>query len=294
MSKKSGWVPTRDLTALADLCLQWNKGRFYEILWEYTLTPATLQERNARGWLYYEDDRPAGFALGRWHELRRWWHFEELWGPCEGSSELPTRTGEQDQWRARQFQRLLRQLKRRILIRAAVDNPFGNVIAREVGAQWCGGYLLATRRLSRKVTVGGPAGFKLRRFRKGDEKDMSRIHHAAFHIRHPPREYLEWATSPKCRTTLVLLQGAAVGFLTAEKRRDGRYGDFNIAVDPKFHTRGLGSALMERGLNDLIEMGCETAVADYWLQNAKVQALNRKYGFRIVRAYNYYETRATS
>ena len=50
---------------------------------------------------------------------------------------------------------------------------------------------------------------------------------------------------------------------------------------------------MERGLNDLIEMGCKTAVADYWLQNAKVQALNRKYGFRTVRAYNYYETEKT-
>src|SRR5713226_9248974 len=128
---------------------------------------------------------------------------------------------------------------------------------------------------------------------------MSRIHYAAFHVPHPPREYLGWATSPNCRTTLALFQGEAVGFLTAEKRRDGRYGDFNIAVEPKFHGRGLGSALMERGLNDLIEMGCETAVADYWLQNAKVQALNRKYGFRIVRAYNYFETgdrvsRATS
>ena len=81
--------------------------------------------------------------------------------------------------------------------------------------------------------------------------------------------------------------------MTAEKRHDGIYGDFNIAVEPKFHRRGLGSALMERGLNDLIEMGCKTAVADYWLQNAKVQALNRKYGFRTVRAYNYYETEAT-
>jgi len=152
---------------------------------------------------------------------------------------------------------------------------------------------LGTRRLSRKLTVRVPAGFKLRRFRKGDEKDMSRIHHAAFHIPHPPREYLEWATNPNCRTTLAVLQGEAVGFLTAEKRHDGSYGDFNIAVEPKFHRRGLGSALMERGLNDLIEMGCETAVADYWLQNAKVQALNRKYGFRTVRAYNYYETEAT-
>ena len=149
---------------------------------------------------------------------------------------------------------------------------------------------MGTRRLSRKLTVRVPAGFKLRRFRKGDEKDMSRIHHAAFHIPHPPREYLEWATNPNCRTTLAVLQGEAVGFLTAEKRRDGGYGDFNIALDPKFHRRGLGSALMERGLNDLIEMGCKTAVADYWLQNAKVQALNRKYGFRIVRSYNYFET----
>ena len=181
----------------------------------------------------------------------------------------------------------------RILIRAAVDNPFGDIIAREIGAQWCGGYLLATRRLGGKLTVGVPAGFKLRRFRKSDEKDMSRIHHAAFHIPHPPREYLGWATSPNCRTTLAVFQGEAVGFLTAEKRHYRKFGDFNIAIEPKFHGRGLGSALMERGLNDLIEMGCETAVADYWLQNAKVQALNRKYSFRIVRAYNYYETGAT-
>ena len=252
----------------------------------------TLHERNARGWLYYEDNRPAGFALGR--ELRGLWHFEELWGPCEGSSELPTRIGEQDRWRAKHFQRLLRQMSSRILIRAAVDNPFGDIIAREIGAQWCGGYLLATRRLGGKLTVGVPAGFKLRRFRKGDEKDMSRIHHAAFHIPHPPREYLGWATSPNCRTTLAVFQGEAVGFLTAEKRHYRKFGDFNIAIEPKFHGRGLGSALMERGLNDLIEMGCETAVADYWLQNAKVQALNRKYGFRIVRAYNYYETGAPS
>ncbi len=149
---------------------------------------------------------------------------------------------------------------------------------------------MGTRRLGRKLTVRVPTGFKLRRFRKGDEKDMSRIHHAAFHILHPPREYLEWATKPNCRTTLALLQGEAVGFLTAEKRRDCSYGDFNIAVEPRFHGRGVGSALMERGLNDLSEMGCETAVADYWLQNAKVQALIRKYGFKTVRAYNYYET----
>jgi ribosomal protein S18 acetylase RimI-like enzyme len=293
LSNQSGWVPCKDPNALVDQCLDWNKGRFYEILWEYTLTPATLRERNARGWLYYEDNHVAGFALGRWHELRRYWHFEELWGPCEGSSELPTRTGKKDRWRAQHFHKLLSRFRSPTLIRAAVDNPFANIIAREVGAQWCGGYLLATRRLGRKLTVRAPSGFKLRRFRKGDEKDMSRIHRAAFHMRHPPREYFKWATNPNCRTTLAVLQGEAVGFLTAEKRLNGGHGDFNIAVEPKFHGEGLGSALMEKGLNDLIEMGCKTAVADYWLQNAKVQALNQKYGFRIVRAYNHYETRST-
>lgn len=293
MSKKSGWVPAKDPAALVDQCLHWNKSRFYEILWEYTLTPATLRERNARGWWYYEKNRLAGFALGRLHELRRWWHFDELWGPSEGSSELPTRTGRQDRSRAQSFHKLLHQLGSRILIRAAVDNPFGNIIARDVGAKWCGGYLLATRRLGRKLRVRTPTGFKLRRFREGDEKDMSRIHHEAFHIPHPPREYLEWATSPNCRTTLAVLQGEPVGFLTAEKRHYGGYGDFNIALAPKFQGRGLGSALMERGLNHLIEMGCKTAVADYWLQNAKVQALNRKYNFKIVRAYNYYEVRGS-
>jgi len=292
LSKKSGWVPARDPAALASSCRQWNKGRFYEVLWEYNLTPSILRERNARGWWYYEDSHLAGFALGR--RLRGSWHFEELWGPCEGSSELPMRTGKQDLWRAQCFQKLLRQLRPRILIRAAVDNPFGNIIAREVGAKWCGGYLLANRRLRRKLRVRVPAGFKLRRFRNGDEKDLSRIHLAAFHFPNPPREYLRWATSPNCRTTLAVSQGEAVGFLTAEKRHYDGYGDFNIAVEPKFHGRGLGSALMERGLNDLIEMGCKTAVADYWLQNAKVHGLNRKYGFKIVRAYNYYETGATS
>jgi len=204
------------------------------------------------------------------------------------------RVENQDRGRAQYFQKLLRQLRPRILIRAAVDNPFGNIIAREVGAKWCGGYLLANRRLRRKLGVRVPAGFKLRRFRKGDEMDMSRIHLAAFHFPNPPREYLRWATSPNCRTTLAVSQGEAVGFLTAEKRHYDRYGDFNIAVEPKFHGTGLGSALMERGLNDLIEMGCKMAVADYWLQNAKVHGLNRKYGFKIVRAYNYYETGVTS
>lgn len=275
--------------ALVKSVEQWNRRRLYEVLWEYKLSPSALHEGNASGWFYYEHGEVMGFALGR--RLRNQWHFEELWGPCEGSSELPIRALDQDVWRARCVRKLLRQIGSRIFIRAAVDNSFANIVAREVGADWCGGYLLATRSLRQKLKVKVPVGFKLRRFQKGNERDLSRIHFAAFHFPNPPDRYLEWATSPNCRTTLAFSHGTPVGFLTAEKRPYNSFGDFNIAVSPRFHGRGIGSALMETGLNDLIEMGCRTAIADFWLQNAKVQRLNQKYGFRIARAYNYYEAR---
>lgn len=147
---------------------------------------------------------------------------------------------------------------------------------------------MGTRDLSGKLLVEAPTGIMLRRFRKGDEKHMSRIHFDAFKFPFSPRFFFKWATSPNCRTTVAVSDGKVVGFLTAEKRKYQKYGDFNIAVDPVYHRREIGSSLMETGLNDLADMGCKTAMADFWLQNAKVQALNRKYGFRIVRAYNYF------
>ncbi len=160
-------MPTQDLAALVKSCRRWNRGEFHEILWEYNyLTPSILRERNARGWFYYEGDRLEGFALGR--HLQGWWHFEELWGPCEGSSELPASTNPKDAERANRFQKLLHQLNTRTLIRAAIDNPFANLISRNIGARWSGGYLLSTRSLGRKLAVRVPKGFQIRRFRKGD------------------------------------------------------------------------------------------------------------------------------
>ena len=283
----SRWVPCRDYSLLAAECNRWNNGLFREILWEYgAVSPAILKERKAKGWLYFENGLQSGFALGR--QLRDWWHFEELWGPCEGSSELPVRMGSEDEARARIFRKLLAKIRHRVLIRASVDNPFANLLAHGLGAEWDGGFLLGTRDLSGKLAVEVPTGVKLRRFRNGDEKHMSRIHLAAFKFPFSPRVFFKWATSPNCRTTMAVSDGRIVGFLTAEKRRYQKYGDFNIALDPGYHRRGIGSSLMEKGLNDLAEMGCKTAMADFLLQNAKVQALNRKYGFRIVRAYNYF------
>ncbi len=111
----------------------------------------------------------------------------------------------------------------------------------------------------------------------------------AFGYPQPPDEYRKWATSPNCRTTLAFLDRKVVGFFIAERRPYKKYGDFNVAVDPSFHGRGLGSALLQKGLNDLYDMGVRTAIADFLLLNARAQSLYRKHGFQIVRTYNYYK-----
>src|SRR5689334_900029 len=119
----SRWIPCRDSSLLVAECNRWNRDNFRETLWEYgTLSPSILKERKAKGWLYFENGSKAGFALGR--QLRDWWHFEELWGPCEGSSEIPVRISPEDKARARIFRKLLEKIGKRVLIRAPVDNPF--------------------------------------------------------------------------------------------------------------------------------------------------------------------------
>ncbi len=287
MLKRSGWVPTRDLLSLAQLCEHWNRGRLYEILWEYArLTPAILLERNAKGWLYYEHGRLAGFALGR--QRRMFWNMEEVWGPCEGVSELDQSFTHEDRIRARGFQKLLESIGSSILIRAPADNVFANLLARLLRAQWYGGLILSKRHLRGRQRIATPRGCKLRPFKLGEEHHMARIHLRAFGYPHPAGEYRKWATAPHCKTTIALLGSQRVGFFIAERRPYKKYGDFNVAVDPSVHGRGIGSALLQNGLNDLYEMGARTAIADYQLLNGRAQTLYRKHGFEIARAYNYY------
>ncbi len=200
MPKKSGWFSTRNLRTLADQCEYWNKGRLYEILWEYScLSPRILRNRKARGWLYHEDGRLAGFALGR--RRRGWWYLEELWGLCEGVSEIDRPFHPDDMARANLARRLLVRLGGPVIVRAAVDNAFANMIAELVGANWCGGFLLSKKRLERKCNLSTPPGVSFRRFRVGDGDHLSRIHQRAFGYPHPPREYAKWAVKKNCKTT---------------------------------------------------------------------------------------------
>lgn len=214
---------------------------------------------------------------------------EELWGPCEGLSEIDRPFHPDDIARANLSWKLLAHLSGPVIIRAAVDNAFANMVAELVGANWCGGFLLSKKRLGRRCDVSIPPGVSLRRFRTGDGAHLSRIHQGAFGYPHPPSEYAKWAMKKNCKTTLATMNGQAVGFLIAEKRRHAGYGDFMSAVEPNSQSRGVGSSLLENGLNDLRDMGVKTVIADFLLLNAPAQALSRKHGFQIVRAYNYFK-----
>jgi ribosomal protein S18 acetylase RimI-like enzyme len=293
LHRRFGWFATDDLSRLVEQCEFWNKDRFYEILWEYSgLSPTILMERAARGWLYYENGKLAGFALGR--QRFGWWEMEELWGPCQGTSSISQPIHHHDVSRAERFRRLLAKIPSRVLIRGAVDNAFANLLAKQIGAEWSGGFLLSTRKLRRKCVVKKLENCKLRRFKEGDEKDVARIHFRAFHYRHPADEYKKWAMASNCRTTLALRGNQPVGFFIAEKRAYKGYGDFNMAVDPSHHGGGVGSALLQNGLNDLYDMNVRTAIADFLLLNTRAQALYRKHGFQTARAYNYYKLKRNS
>ncbi len=288
MSRNTGWVPCGNLSLLVQLCELWNKERLYEILWEYAcLSPSILIERGAKGWLYYEAGKLAGFALGR--ERLGWWHMEELWGPSTGSNGIDQPAQADDISRARRFGKIVQSLPGPILVRAAVDNPFANILAREAGAEWCGGFLLSKRNIRTERTVHAPNNCSLRRFEKGDEYHLSRIHRRNFDYPLTPEEYREWAQGPKRQTNVATVRGRPVGFIIAEKRPYNRIGDFKVAVDPSYHGRGIGSALLETALNDLHRMDVRTVIADFLLLNGPAQALYRAHGFRIARAYNYYK-----
>ena len=84
------------------------------------LSPSILEERGAKGWLYYEKGRVAGFALGR--ERLGLWHMEELWGPSEGNNGIALPTKASDKIRALRFGQLAKKIGRPLLVRATVDN----------------------------------------------------------------------------------------------------------------------------------------------------------------------------
>jgi GNAT superfamily N-acetyltransferase len=289
------WIPSQDLALIARLCEYFNQDRVYEIFWEYCdLTAGVLGERQARGWIYYEDGELSGFALGRIRQgisrTTATLVFEEVWGPCDGTSnELGALSG-RDMERALRFRNLIDSVdsKLPIVLRAAVDNQFAHSVSRALKARWVNGLIIAERPLNERVDVSTPSGYKLRMFEDGDQFYMSKIHKEAFRKELSPNDYKAWATKANCRTIMVTHHKKPVGFIIAEKRRCGSLGDFNIAVKPAHQGKGVGSALLKAAFNIFIDLGVKRVIADYLLLNTSAHRLYQKHNFKPKRIYNYF------
>lgn len=289
------WSPSENLRTIAGLCEVFNKDKIYEIFWEYCgLTEEALRERRAYAWLYYEDDVLSGFALGRKRratvQIGEAFVFEEVWGPCDGNSTELGVLSRKDQKRAFEFKKSVCSLDSKLptVLRAATDNQFAHIVARQLKARWVNGLVIAEKKLESKFELSIPAEYKLRMFEDGDQSCMSEIHREAFDEEISLEEYRAWATAASCQTVMATHRGKVVGFIIAEKRRCGSLGDFNIAIKPAHQHRGVGSALLKAAFNIFLEMQVKKVIADYLMLNTHAHILYYKHGFRPKRTYNYF------
>ncbi len=280
---------------VAKLCSRFNQGKVYEVFGEYCgLTAEVLSKGKAHGWLYYENGKLSGFALGRQRcgimRMDGAFVFEEVWGPCDGiSSELGI-LSRRDRERALRFKKLIDSLdfKFPIVLRAATDNQFAHMIARTLKARWVNGLVIAERRLNRKFEFSTPAEYKFRTFEDGDQFYMSEIHKDAFKETVSLEDYKAWATAMNCRTIIATHHEEPIGFIIAEKRCCDSLGDFNIAVQPAHQGKGIGSALLKAAFNILIDMEVKRVIADYLMLNTSAHNLYQKHNFKPTRIYNYF------
>lgn len=78
-------------------------------------------------------------------------------------------------------------------------------------------------------------------------------------------------------------EGQVVGYITTRPDPFTRIGRIpNLAVDPAFRGRGIGSALIERALDYLRAAGMAMAKIETLEQNERGQALYPRFGFREV------------
>jgi GNAT superfamily N-acetyltransferase len=292
----TAWIPIKDLPIIVDLCESFNQGRIYEIFGEYCNLPSNiLNEKGAHCWLYYENNRLCGFALGRLKQkdathMSGAFVFEEVWGSCDGLSNELSTPSKRDISRVFQFRQLIDSVncESSIILRAATDNQFAHMIARGLKARWVNGLVIAEKTLDKKVNFLNPAGYSFRLFEDGDQFYMSKIHETAFQEKFKQEIYKAWATATNCQTIIATYHNTPIGFIIAEKRRCGSLGDFIIAVKPAHQGKGVGSLLLNAAFNVFIDMGVKRIIADYLMLNTSAHRLYQKHKFEPKRIYNYF------
>ncbi len=288
MTLSASWTRTDNLLLITDLCHKWNRGNLYEILGEYSeLKPANLYEKKVGCWLYKENENMAGFALVK--KMENFSVIEEIWGPFQGLFGDQMDLLDTDKERARLFNNsIVAALERPLLLRGATDNHFAHGLARALSLPWFNGVVIAARNLTEKVPFKPPENFSLRNFVEGDEEFFECLHHESFDETISAKDFRRWATAPNV-TTFVAVKGSQhLGFIIAERRPYRSIGDFNMAVKREYQSKGIGSALLNAGMNSLYENGVRRVIADYRTLNAATHSIYSKHGFQPVRIYNYF------
>jgi len=117
---------------------------------------------------------------------------------------------------------------------------------------------------------------------------MSKVHKEVFREVFSPEGYKSWATARNCHTVVATKNKRFVGFIIAEKRRCGSFGDFMIAVKPAHQGKGIGTALLNAAFSAFVDMKVRRVIADYLMLNAPAHSLYHKHKFKPKRIYNYF------
>lgn len=288
----NGWNSSRNRRLLLELHRRRNPA-LYELAGQYArLQPRDLSRDRLRGWVYSMGGQPIGYAVAG--PPRKHVTFHELWLESRGSPNRERVGSDHDDLaRMKETRRFLRRefqgIAKTVLVRVASDNSFGLSLVRRYRWPLEAVLVLATRNTTSAVPARPPSDYCIRRYRPGDTVAFAYLHRAAFDEEITPSAYAVWATQPGCEAFVATLGKEVVGFVIAERRRGGQLGDFNLVVARSHQRRGLGKALMSRGIESLRSGGVPTAIADHWAMNTPAAQLYQQLGFVPARTYLYHK-----
>lgn len=280
------WEKTEDYGQITSLCNAFNKGRLYEIFWQYSITEDELIKQKGKAWLYTEEGRATGFALSR--KAGKLTTLEELWGGMDGFfGDQQGKLNSVDTGKVKECATIFESIEKPARLRVPIDNHFGGGVAMEFGLKWLNGMVLSTKELTNPIEHEVPRGISIRAGRDGDAVNIKKMHDIHYSSFNDIKVYSDWMKKGNCETYVAEVDGKFAGHVIAEVRPYG-LGDFDIAVGPKNFNQGIGSALLVTGLNSLFRRGVKHAIADFMVMNAATNNFYLHHGFKLERAYNYF------
>lgn len=287
----NGWSSSSDYEFISALHERLNPDLF-QLMDQYShLRPDDFSGQGGRCWVYREGGEKLGYAVAREDGDVPGMCFEEVWCPSGGLADLNVVEWDSvDLKRLEATERLLGQSwsgTGRTYLRASTENSFSALLARLYRYPLVDTLLLSTRRPARMEVQPLSRGYAIRPYRSGDERAYDILCRKCFNERLGPLVFRRWVRQPGTRAYSATFGRHVVGQVTADVRRGGTIGDFNLAVASAHRGKGLGSALLAAAMSHYLASGVRTVVADHWAANSRALTFYRRHGFEMRRSYNY-------